>query len=84
MPNVELVATKDFSYQTRRLKAGDTFTVRENIAKVLIGIKKAELARVVANIPPPPPKVVEAAAKATPQKAKATPRKPRKRAAKKA
>jgi hypothetical protein len=45
MPDVELVATKDLSYGTRRLKAGDIFTVPASMARVLVGIGKAERPR---------------------------------------
>lgn len=81
MADVTLVATRDFSYSTRRLKAGDTFTVPERMAKVLVGIKKAELPRIVGSVPAPPASVV---AKATSAVKKAAPkRRTRKSAAKK-
>lgn len=54
MPNVTVRATTDFSYATRRLKAGDTIVVSERDAKILTGIKKAELLREPAHIPAPP------------------------------
>lgn len=68
MANVTLVATRDFSYQTRRLKAGDTFTVPEKLGKVLVGIKKAAPVREPGNVAPPPPEVIQRAAAVTPQK----------------
>lgn len=68
MPDVELIATKDFSYATRRLKAGDIFTVPANMAKVLVGIKKAAPAREPAHIDPPPAAVAAKAAGAVPAK----------------
>lgn len=77
MPEVILVATRDFSYATRRLKAGDTFTVPEKMARVLVGIKKAEAPRIVGTVPAPPASVVAKAAATTPKKPR------RKRAAKK-
>lgn len=77
MADVNLVALKDFSYRTRRLKAGEEFTVDGPMAKVLVGIKNAEPIREVGTVEAPPAKVVRAAKAATP-------RKPRKRAAKKA
>lgn len=66
MPDVELIATRNFSYATRRLKAGDSFTVSAKMAKVLVGIKKAELPRQPGNVPPPPAALVAKAAEVTP------------------
>lgn len=72
MPNVDLVATKDFSYRTRRLKAGDTIPdVKESDAKVLIAIGKAKHQRVAGRVAPPPAEVAAKAAEVTPA-AKAT------------
>lgn len=69
MPNVELVATKDFSYSTRRLKAGDSFSVPQRDARILIAIKKAEAAREPGHVEPPPQRVVERATEVTPVRA---------------
>lgn len=66
MSDVELVAIQDFSYSTRRLKAGDTFSVPEKMAKVLVGIKKAELPREVGNVPAPPKALVQKVMEAAP------------------
>lgn len=68
MPDVDLVATKDFSYATRRLRAGDSFTVSAKMAKVLVGINKAELPREVGDVEPPPAAVLEKAAEVAPPK----------------
>lgn len=66
---VDLIATRDFSYQTRRLRAGDTIpNVPERDAKVLIAIGKAKHMRQTGEVAPPPSEVVERAAAATPQK----------------
>lgn len=59
MADVELVAIKDFSYSTRRLKAGDSFTVDGPMSRVLIGIKAAELARQVGKVAAPPKALVQ-------------------------
>ena len=41
MPKVPLTATKDFTYMTRRLSAGDTFEARNALeAKVLMRVRK--------------------------------------------
>lgn len=77
MADVNITITRDFSYQTRRLKVGETLTVKEAIAKVLVGIKKAEYTRKIGVVPPPPPSVIKAAEETTPQPAK----KPRRRRA---
>lgn len=61
MGDVTLRATKSFSYSTRRLKAGDEFTVPANMAKVLVGIRKAEHLREVGRVVPPPAGLVEKA-----------------------
>jgi hypothetical protein len=66
MADVDLVATKDFSYATRRLKAGDPFTVPERMARVLVGIGKATEPRKAGKVPPPPASVVQRVGTATP------------------
>jgi hypothetical protein len=73
MPDVELVATKDLSYGTRRLKAGDIFTVPASMARVLVGIGKAERPREPGKVEAPSARVVERAAAATPAKAESKP-----------
>lgn len=69
MTRRNLIATKDFSYSTRRLRAGDLI---ENVphadARVLIAIGKAREAREPGEVPAPPSELVEAAKVATPQK----------------
>jgi hypothetical protein len=55
MPKVDLVATKDFSYSTRRLKAG-----------VLVAIGKARAGRVPGRAPAPPARVIEQASAQAP------------------
>jgi hypothetical protein len=66
MADVTLKALKDFSYLTRRLKAGDSFTVPAPMAKVLVAIKKAEAHREPGRVPAPPARVVRQAQAATP------------------
>lgn len=66
MPQVDIVITKDLSYSTRRLKAGDRITVSEQDAKVLVGIGKAERAREPGKIASPPPEFLSRAAVVTP------------------
>ena len=84
MSEVTLVAVQDFSYSTRRLKAGDTFAVPEKMAKVLVGIKKAEFPREVGSVPRPPAALVEKVVAAAPAKEAPKPRRrARKSAAKK-
>jgi hypothetical protein len=74
MPDVELVATKDFSYATRRLKAGDSFTVTAPMARVLVGIGKAELPREPGQVGAPPARVLDRAMTATRTAEKPAPR----------
>lgn len=61
MPKVDLIATKDFTYNTRRMKAGDDFQARNrDDAMILIEVLgKARMGRPKADVPPPPPKVAE-------------------------
>lgn len=67
MPKVEMRATRDFSYSTRRLKAGDTFPARnEADARILVLIKRAERMRQPGRVAAPPPGVAVRAASATP------------------
>lgn len=56
-----MVATKQFSYATRRLHPGDEFDARPRDARLLIAIKKAEewRPRKVSRIPPPPPDLAQ-------------------------
>lgn len=72
MPNVNLVATKSFSYRTRRLQAGDDILdVPARDAKVLTAIGKAEYPRQAGKVAPPPHELIERTQTATPQKATA-------------
>jgi hypothetical protein len=66
MPDVDLIATKNFSYSTRRLKAGDRFTVTAPMARVLVAIGKAQEPRKAGKVPPPPASVMERVGTATP------------------
>jgi hypothetical protein len=66
MPDVDLIATKNFSYSTRRLKAGDRFTVNAPMARVLVAIGKAQEPRQAGKVPPPPASVMERVGAATP------------------
>lgn len=54
MAEVELIAKKDFSYMTRRLKAGDTFPCKSRDVRVLTGIGLARLPREAGSLPKPP------------------------------
>ena len=67
MSNVDLIATKSFSYATRRLKAGDSFTVSERMAKVLIGINKAQEPRPIGSVPAPPADMLQRVQALAPQ-----------------
>lgn len=85
MAESELIANKDFSYMTRRLKAGDRFSCKSRDVKALIGIGLARVPREIGTLPPPPANLMtRALASETAAPAK-TPRKraPRKAAAKK-
>ena len=82
MPDVPLVATSDFSYRTRRLKAGDDFTAPARDAKVLIAINKAQAPRAPGRVPAPPTATIQRAAAVTPApKPTTSTSKPRKRRA---
>lgn len=61
MSDVNLIAKKDFSYATRRLKAGDSFSVNAPMARVLVAIGKAEAPRQPAKVPAPPARVFQQA-----------------------
>lgn len=67
MPKVELIATRNFTYSTRRLKAGDPFSARNrDDAKILVELLgKATYGRPVGSVSPPPPEVAERARAAT-------------------
>lgn len=78
MPKVDLTATKDFTYMTRRLTAGDPFQARNPLeAKILTRVRKvAEVPVVrtrqkVAEAPAPSPTEPKPAAKKAPAKRKA-------------
>ena len=57
MSEVTLKAISNFSYATRRLKAGETFSVSARDARILVGIKKAEHLREPGTVPAPPARV---------------------------
>ena len=58
---MKLIATKAYSYNTRRLRAGDEFEANDYHARVLVGARKARYAPDAAVEPPPPvERVVEA------------------------
>lgn len=80
MPKVDLIATKDFTYNTRRMKAGDDFQARNrDDAMILIEVLgKARMGRPPATVAPPPPEVAEKIAEEVVPAKKA----PRKRRAK--
>ena len=70
MPKVDLIATKDFTYATRRLTAGEAFQARNrDDAKILIEILgKARMGRPPATVEPPPaPVAAKVAAVAKPR-----------------
>lgn len=70
MSKRDLIATRDFSYSTRRLRAGDLIEgVPHGDARVLIAIGKAREVRETAEVPAPPADVIAAAQAVTPQKA---------------
>jgi len=55
---MKLIATKSYSYDTRRLKAGDEFDATDMHARILIGARKARYAPDQAK-PEPPQPVIE-------------------------
>ncbi len=59
MVMVKMRATRPLRYETRRLVAGDEFEVDRRHVKVLKAIKKAEVVRAPAVVPPPSPVVAE-------------------------
>ena len=79
MPKVPMVATRDFTYSTRRLKANDDFEARNPMdARILSQVRRvAEVAEPKAADEPRPPiptveevlegKVIEPKAKAAPK-----------------
>lgn len=74
MPKVDLIATKDFKYNTRRLMAGDTFEARNSVdAMILTRVRKvaeSPKAKRTAHKPVELPKAVEVApVKAAPKPA---------------
>ena len=66
MPNRELIATRDFSYRTRRLRAGDCFPCTERDARILTAIGRARDSRIPGKIKPPPPEVQKQIGTTTP------------------
>jgi outer membrane biosynthesis protein TonB len=61
MPKVPMIATRDFTYNTRRLKANDDFMARNrDDAMILVEVLgKARYGRPKADVPPPPQAVAE-------------------------
>lgn len=91
MPKVPLTATRDFTYMTRRLTAGDPFEARNPLeAKILTRVRKvAEVPapKVARKAPEPPVEAEEATlapVEAKPAKPKAGTKARAKKAAKKA
>lgn len=63
MPKVDLIATKDFKYNTRRLTAGDPFQASHSMdAMILTRVRK------VAEVPTRKPKAAPAPVAAEPAK----------------
>lgn len=56
---MKLRAVKNLTYATRRLLPGDVFEARPRDARVLLATRKVEAVREPANVPAPPPAVVE-------------------------
>ena len=61
---MKLVATREFSYATRRLLPGDTFEASDRDGKLLIAVKKAQKGRPDADVPTPRPGLIAKAAAA--------------------
>jgi hypothetical protein len=61
MPKVPMIATRDFTYNTRRLRANDDFMARNrDDAMILVEVLgKARYGRLKADVPPPPQAVAE-------------------------
>lgn len=61
MPRPDLIATRDFTYNTRRLKAGDSFQARNSDDALILTrlLGKATYGRPIGTVAPPPPEVVE-------------------------
>jgi hypothetical protein len=51
---MKLIATKAYSYNTRRLRAGDEFEANEYWARVLVGARRASYAQAVREEAPKP------------------------------
>ncbi|MBZ9659788.1 hypothetical protein LB523_12100 [Mesorhizobium sp. ESP-6-4] len=54
----KLIATKEFSYNTRMLRAGDTFEASGRDAMLLVGIGKARQPRAAVELKGPPANVI--------------------------
>jgi hypothetical protein len=54
---MNLRATKQFRYDTRRLLPGDVFEASSRDARILLATRKVERVRDAAVVPPPPPAV---------------------------
>jgi hypothetical protein len=52
---MRLIATRNYSYNTRRLRAGDEFEANEYWARVLVGARRADYAPKQAKAEPPKP-----------------------------
>ncbi len=66
MPKVDLIALRDFTYSTRRLKAGDHFMARNRDDATILcrHLGKATYGRPIGTVKAPPEEVVEQAKKA--------------------
>lgn len=58
---MKLVATKSFSYSTRRLKPGDVFEAKDPDGRLLVGVRKARYfgERKESFVPPPKKEILE-------------------------
>jgi hypothetical protein len=85
MPKVDLTATKDFTYMTRRLTAGDPFQARNPLeARILTRVRKVAEAPMPKRVAPNVEEVLAAeVVEETPKKPAAPKAKARRRKAKK-
>lgn len=56
---MKLIATKSFTYATRRLLPGDEFEASNRDARLLAATRKARQVRTTTNLPAPPPELAE-------------------------
>lgn len=54
-----MMALKPMRYGTRRLQAGDYFEAKPKDARILLAVKRAELAREIGKLDPPPADLVK-------------------------